>query len=378
MPSSTLDLARELIRRPSVTPDDAGCQALLAEELRRAGFSTESIRFGAVDNLWARRGDSAPTLVFAGHTDVVPPGPTAEWAFPPFAARIVDGVLHGRGAADMKGSLAAMLCAAVRFARSYPDSAGSLALLITSDEEGKADDGTLRVMELLAERGELFQYCVVGEPSSTAQLGDTVRIGRRGSLSGILSIRGVQGHVAYPLAGDNPMHAFARFVAAMTSKPLDAGNAHFPPTTFQMVHVHSDADAVNVVPGLLNCRFNFRYSTEWSFDSLSAWVEAELKRLKIDYEIRWRNAGNPFLTAQGALTRAAVAAIEEEAGITTQLSTDGGTSDGRFIAPFDIDVVEIGPLNATIHKVNEQVSVDDLIALERIYFSIAEKLLLAD
>ena len=268
-----------------------------------------------------------------------------------------------------------MVMASIRFAATFPEHAGKIGLLLTSDEEGAADHGTLRVMETLSARGPLFDFCVVGEPSSGARLGDTVRIGRRGSLSGIMTIRGIQGHVAYPLHAKNPMHEFARFVDAVTHAPIDAGNDYFPPTTFQMVHVHSDAGAVNVVPGELRCRFNFRYSTEWDQDSLSNWVEQHLDRLGIDYEIRWRNAGLPFLTEKGTLTDAVSRAVAEETGIETDFSTSGGTSDGRFIAPYGIDVVELGPINATIHKVNEEVSINDLLALERIYFRIAELLL---
>ncbi len=372
----TLALARDLIRRQSITPTDAGCQPVLESVLSEAGFRNESMTFGEVRNLWSTGGDRMPALVFAGHTDVVPPGQTDEWSFDPFGGDIVDGMLRGRGAADMKGSLAAMTAAAVRFTKTYPDHAADIGLLLTADEEGAADDGTVRVMEALAERGSLFRYCVVGEPSSSRQLGDTVRIGRRGSLSGIMTINGVQGHVAYPLEAVNPMHAFGRFVEAVTRNPIDEGNEFFPPTTFQMVHVHSDAGAVNVVPGTLQCRFNFRYSTQWTFDSLSAWVEKLLAELDIDYTLRWRNAGNPFLTKRGALTDAVVAAIREETGIETDLSTNGGTSDGRFIAPHGVDVVELGPLNATIHKVNEQVRADDLVSLERMYFRIAELLLI--
>jgi succinyl-diaminopimelate desuccinylase len=372
----TLSLARELIRRPSVTPADAGCQELIAGLLRQAGFTTESLRFGEVDNLWARRGQDAPTLVFAGHTDVVPAGPREQWRVDPFAAAVENGVLLGRGAADMKGSLAAMINACRRFAERHPTHDGSLGMLITSDEEGAADDGTLRVMETLAERGETFQFCVVGEPSSARKLGDTVRIGRRGSLSGIMTIRGVQGHVAYPLQADNPMHALAKFVAAMTREPLDTGNEFFPPTTFQMVNVHCDAGAPNVVPGELKCRFNLRYSNVWTHDALMARVESVLKELRIDYELRWKVAGKPFLTRRGALTTAIQRAVREATGLDPELSTSGGTSDGRFIAPYGIDVVELGPINESIHKVNERVAVDDLERLERIYFRIAELLLL--
>jgi succinyl-diaminopimelate desuccinylase len=373
---NTLELARELIRKASVTPADAGCQQLIAERLGEAGFSVEHLKFGEVDNLWAKRGHGRPALVFAGHTDVVPTGPLEQWRVDPFAAEVVDGQLVGRGAADMKGSLAAMVNACRRFAVRHPDAPGAIGMLITSDEEGAADDGTLKVMETLARRGEAFQYCIVGEPSSSERLGDTVRVGRRGSLSGIMTIRGVQGHVAYPLRGDNPMHALARFVTAITREPIDAGNEHFPPTTFQMVNVHCDAGAPNVVPGELKCRFNLRYSNVWTPEALSDRIEALLRELKIDYEIRWRVAGLPFLTKGGPLTAAVRAAVREETGLDPELSTSGGTSDGRFIAPYGVDVIELGPLNATIHSVDELVAIEDLDRLERIYFRIAELLLL--
>jgi succinyl-diaminopimelate desuccinylase len=371
----TPELCRALVQRASVTPDDAGCQALIAEILRAGGFSVEHMRFADVDNLWARHGGAPPVLVFAGHTDVVPPGPAEQWQVEPFAAAVVDGRIIGRGAADMKGSLAAMINASLRFTRTYPAHAGSIAMLLTSDEEGAADNGTLKVMQALADRGEKFRYCVVGEPSSDAVLGDTVRIGRRGSLSGIMTIRGAQGHVAYPLQADNPMHAFARFVEAMTSAPVDAGNAHFPPTTFQMVHVHSDANAPNVVPAELKCRFNFRYSTEWNHEGLAQMVEDTLRRLGIDFELKWRLAGEPFLTAEGALTGAVHRAIQEVTGVDAKLSTSGGTSDGRFIARYGVDVVEVGPINKTIHQVDEEVRIEDLVRLEQIYFRIAELML---
>ena len=371
-----VDLARDLVRRRSVTPDDAGCQAVIANVLGAAGFNVEHLRFADVDNLWAKHGSGAPTLVLAGHTDVVPAGPVEQWSVDPFAATVIDGRLIGRGAADMKGSLAAMIGAATRFVRAHPRHPGSIALLLTSDEEGAADNGTLKVMETLVARGERFEYCVVGEPSSDAVLGDTVRIGRRGSLSGIMTIRGVQGHVAYPLQAENPMHALARFVAAMTSAPIDEGNAHFPPTTFQMVHVHCDANAPNVVPGELKCRFNLRFSTQWTHKTLMQFVEDTLRRLEIDHELKWKVAGEPFLTGAGPLTEAVRRAIREETGVDTVLSTSGGTSDGRFIAPHGAAVVEIGPINRTIHKVNEEVLVDDLLRLEKIHFRIAELLLL--
>lgn len=370
-----VELARELLQRASVTPHDAGCQSVIAAALAPSGFVAEPMRFGPVDNLWLRRGRTAPALVFAGHSDVVPPGPAEQWQVEPFAADVVGGEIVARGAADMKGSLAAMIKACERFAATYPDAPGSLALLVTSDEEGAADDGTLKVMQTLAARGELFQYCVVGEPSSDRTLGDTVRVGRRGSLSGLMTIKGVQGHVAYPLQATNPIHALARFVAAITREPIDAGNEYFPPTTFQMVNVHSDAGAPNVVPGELKCRFNFRYSNQWSHDALARHVEALLDGLGIDYELTWRVAGEPFLTRRGPLTAAVQRAIREETGLDPELSTSGGTSDGRFIAPYGIDVIELGPLNETIHKVNERVRIADLERLERIYFRIAELLL---
>jgi len=372
---NTLELARELIRKASVTPADAGCQQLIAEQLRASGFAVEHLKFGEVDNLWAKRGRGRPALVFAGHTDVVPTGPREQWRVDPFAAEVLDGHLVGRGAADMKGSLAAMVNACRRFAERYPDAPGALGMLITSDEEGAADDGTLKVMETLSSRGEKFQYCIVGEPSSSERLGDTVRVGRRGSLSGIMTIRGVQGHVAYPLRGDNPMHALSRFVSGVTREPIDAGNQHFPPTTFQMVNVHCDAGAPNVVPGELKCRFNLRYSNVWTPEALSDHIEALLRELNIDYELRWRVAGLPFLTKGGPLTAAVRKAVSEETGLDPELSTSGGTSDGRFIAPYGVDVIEVGPLNATIHSVDEVVAVEDLDRLERIYFRIAELLL---
>jgi succinyl-diaminopimelate desuccinylase len=336
------------------------------------------LRFGPVDNLWLRRGRAAPALVFAGHTDVVPAGPEETWRAAPFAAAIEDGYLIGRGAADMKGSLAAMIKACERFATTYPAAAVSLALLLTSDEEGAADDGTLKVMQTLAQRGETFQYCVIGEPSSANTLGDTVRVGRRGSLSGLMTIRGLQGHVAYPCKVRNPIHALAKFVSAITREPIDGGNEFFPPTTFQMVNVHSDAGAPNVVPGELKCRFNLRYSNQWTHTALAERVERLLTGLQIDFDLRWRVAGEPFLTKPGPLTAAVQRAIREVTGLDAKLSTSGGTSDGRFIAPYGIDVIEVGPVNATIHQVDERVLVADLERLERIYFRIAELLLLPE
>jgi len=370
-----VELTRQLIRLPSVTPADYGCQTLIGSRLEALGFTLEHMRFEDVDNLWARRGNDGPVLCFAGHTDVVPPGPAEQWSVDPFAADVQGEYLIGRGAADMKAGLAAMICACEEFVREHPDHPGSLAFLITSDEEGAADNGTLKVMETLAKRGERIDWCVIGEPSSEHVLGDTVRIGRRGSLTGLMTVRGVQGHVAYPLQATNPMNSLAQFINAVTSSPMDAGNAHFPPTTFQMVNVHCDAGAPNVVPGELNCRFNFRYSTEWTHETLAARIEEILSTLGLDYEIDWRLAGRPFVTETGALSNAVSRAVEEVTGIEPELSTSGGTSDGRFIAPHGVDVVEVGPVNKTIHKINEEILVADIPRLQKIYQRIAENLL---
>ena len=372
---AVLNLTRDLVRMQSVTPDDAGCQALLGAILRESGFRVASMRFGKVDNLWARRGNGGPLLCFAGHTDVVPPGPAEDWVVDPFAAQTRDGRLIGRGAADMKSGLAAMTVACQRFVHDYPDHPGSIAFLITSDEEGEAQDGTLRVMETLHRRGERIDWCVIGEPSSSDHLGDTVRVGRRGSLTGLMTLRGVQGHVAYPQEARNPIHDLADFVSAINREPLDRGNEHFPPSSFQMVNVHSDTGATNVIPGELTCRFNFRYSTEWTQDALVEHVESLLGQLGIDCDIDWRDVGRPFLTADGRLTGAVAQAVREQTGREPELSTSGGTSDGRFISPCGVDVVEFGPGNRTIHKVNEEVLVDDLPILQKTYYRIAELLL---
>lgn len=373
--SPVLELTRELIRRPSVTPDDQGCQQLISEILGNLGFELEHLRFGEVDNLWARRGEDGPMLCFAGHTDVVPPGPAEEWAADPFAAEVRDGRLIARGAADMKSGLAAMLTACRRFVEKHPNHAGSIAFLITSDEEGEAKDGTYRVMETLAKRNERIDWCVIGEPSSSQALGDTVRIGRRGSLTGLMTLRGVQGHVAYPSEARNPIHDLADLVSAINHKPLDEGNSHFPPTSFQMVNVHSDAGAPNVIPGELKCRFNFRYSTQWTQETLAAHIQGIVSELGIDCDITWRNAGDPFLTEEGRLSQAVSRAVKEHTGLDPELSTSGGTSDGRFIAPHGVDVVEVGPINRTIHKVNEEILVADIPRLTDIYYRITELLL---
>ncbi len=372
---TVVELTRELVRRPSVTPDDAGCQDLIGNLLGKLGFEVDRLRFGEVDNTWARRGARGPVLCFAGHTDVVPPGPAAAWDVDPFAADIRDGRLIARGAADMKSGIAAMLTACERFVGEYPEHSGSIALLITSDEEGEARDGTLKVMETLDRRGERIDWCVVGEPSSTRVLGDAIRVGRRGSLTGLMTLRGIQGHVAYPQEARNPIHDLANFVGALTREPLDDGNRHFPATSFQMVNVHSDTGATNVIPGELTCRFNFRYSTEWTQQALVRHVESLVADLGIDCEIDWRDVGRPFLTAEGRLTEAVSRAVREHTGQNPELSTSGGTSDGRYISPYGVDVVEFGPINRTIHKVNEEVVVKDLPILQEVYFRIAELLL---
>jgi|TARA_B100000530_G_C15922213_1_gene473550 succinyl-diaminopimelate desuccinylase len=370
-----LKFTQELIRRPSITPKDEGCQRLICDILDPLDFQVEHLRFGEVDNLWVRHGNGHPVLCFAGHTDVVPPGSLDEWISDPFAAELHDDRLVARGAADMKSGLAAMVFACRRFVENYPNHNGSIALLITSDEEGEARDGTYRVMETLSNRKETIDWCIVGEPSSSKKLGDTVRIGRRGSLTGLMTLRGVQGHVAYPTEARNPIHDLANLVHEINKKPIDNGTEHFPPTSFQMVNVHSDAGAPNVVPGELKCRFNFRYSTKWTQESLSSHIENLALGLGIDCDITWRNAGNPFFTQEGKLSNALSAAINEHTGINPELSTSGGTSDGRFIAPHGVDIVEFGPLNKTIHKVNEEVLIDDIPKLADIYYRTAELLL---
>ncbi len=371
----TLALLCELIRRPSVTPADAGCQELLAKRLTATGFSCESMRFGDVTNLWARRGSADPVLCFAGHTDVVPPGDANAWLTDPFEPVIRDGLLYARGSADMKSGLAAMIVAIERFVAANADHRGSLALLITSDEEGRAQDGTRRVMETLSGRGESIDWCVLGEPSSENVLGDTVRIGRRGSLSGILTIRGVQGHVAYPQLADNPIRRFAPILNELHEIEWDTGNEWFPPTSFQFVQLESGVGFPNVTPGELRARFNFRYSTEWTHEQLEARVRSIFDGFDIDYDLNWHLSGEPFLTEPGRLVDAAVEAVRAEAGMEPVLSTGGGTSDGRFIAPAGADVVELGPVNASIHKVNEHVRVDDVVKLAAMYQRIMERLL---
>jgi succinyl-diaminopimelate desuccinylase len=367
IPSSTLALAQALIRCRSVTPDDAGCQQILAQRLRAIGFDTESLRFGAVDNLWARRGSGAPVVCFAGHTDVVPPGPLEQWQSDPFQPTERDGYLYGRGAADMKSSIAAFVTAAERFVGERPDHPGSIALLITSDEEGVAVDGTVRVVEALRARGERLDYCIVGEPTSVQRLGDTIKNGRRGSLSGDLRVRGVQGHVAYPHLARNPVHLAAPALAELTATEWDRGNEYFPPTTFQVSNVQAGTGATNVIPGELRVLFNFRFSPASTLESLKSRVQTILDRHGLDYALDWSLSGMPFLTARGRLVELIGEAVATEVGIDPELSTTGGTSDGRFIATICPQVVELGPVNATIHKVNERIALADVDALSRIY-----------
>jgi len=372
----TISLARELIRRPSVTPNDAGCQEILGARLSTAGFSVEHLAFGAVSNLWARKGGDAPLVVFAGHTDVVPPGPLEAWRFDPFSATIDGPWLYGRGAVDMKSSLAAFITGIERFLEQSPKFSGSIGLLITSDEEGPAVDGTARVVDVLSDQDEKIDYCIVGEPSSDKVLGDTIKNGRRGSLSGSLKVYGTQGHVAYPQAADNPIHRCAPALSALSGTRWDDGNAHFPPTTFQVSSIHAGTgDANNVIPGELDIEFNLRFGTASTPESLKMRVEGILNEHDLRYEITWRLSGSPFLTPAGPLIDATVQAVETTLGLKPELSTAGGTSDGRFIAQAGTQVVELGPLNATIHKINECVAIEDLDRLSRVYCRILDGLL---
>ena len=371
----TVALAGALIECRSVTPDDAGCLDLIGARLAALGFALERVDRGGVSNLWARFGDSGPVLAFAGHTDVVPTGPIEQWRHDPFEAVIEGGMLHGRGAADMKGSLAAMVAACEAYLAANPRPAGSIALLLTSDEEGPAVDGTLAVLERLAERGEAIDWCVVGEPSSRTRLGDMVRVGRRGSLSGTLMVRGVQGHVAYPEQVRNPIHLAAPLLAELATTEWDTGNDFFPATSFQISNIAAGTGADNVVPGECVIRFNFRFCTASSAVSLQSRVAAICTRHGVDHELRWSPSGEPFLTRRGALVDAVEQALIEVAGVRPELSTGGGTSDGRFIAPTGAEVVELGPVNATIHKLDECVSVADLTLLSSVYRRIMERLL---
>lgn len=373
--SATLALTRSLIERPSVTPEDAGCQTFIAQRLQQLGFATEPMRFGEVDNLWARLGQQQPLFVFAGHTDVVPTGPEQQWTSAPFKAEIRDGQLYGRGTADMKGSIAAMLTACERFLQKHAAPQGSIGFLLTSDEEGPAIDGTVKVIKTLAARREKIDWCLVGEPTSSKQLGDMIKNGRRGSLNADLIIHGIQGHVAYPHLASNPIHLFAPVLSALSAEIWDQGNAHFPATTFQISNIHAGTGATNVIPGDLMVTFNFRFSTAVTEQQLRARVEKILDTHNLKYTLNWTLSGNPYLTPAGKLVEASAAAIHEVCGYATELSTSGGTSDGRFIAPTGAQVVELGPLNASIHKVNEHVAVRDLDLLSQIYERILEKLL---
>jgi succinyl-diaminopimelate desuccinylase len=373
--SDTLDLAIDLVSRASVTPDDAGCQQLMRDRLEAIGFRCDDLPFGEVSNFWARRGDNAPLLVFAGHTDVVPTGPLELWQSDPFQPEIRDGMLYGRGTADMKGSLAAMVTACEAFINAHPDHTGSIGFLITSDEEGPSVNGTVKVVEHLVKQGEKIDLCLVGEPSSSKQLGDTIKNGRRGSLNGKLTVRGKQGHVAYPQLAANPIHLAAAALSELTTIVWDQGNAHFPPTSFQISNIQAGTGAENVIPAELDVMFNLRYSTELNEQMIRQRIHAVLDRHALDYTLDWRLSGDPFLTPAGELVNAARTAIQEVSDIDTELSTSGGTSDGRFIAPTGAQVLELGPVNATIHQVDECVAVDALDKLAKIYQRVLEKLL---
>jgi len=373
--SAVLHLTEELIRRPSVTPLDEGCQQLMADRLSALGFDIESMFFEDTLNLWARRGHGKPLFCFAGHTDVVPTGPLEQWESPPFEPEIRDGLLYGRGTADMKGSLAAMIVATERFLAKKPQLTGDIAFLITSDEEGPFINGTKRVIETLEARQEKINWCLVGEPSSTYQVGDVIKNGRRGSLTGYLKVKGLQGHVAYPHLVDNPIHKAAPALAALSTEVWDHGNAFFPATSFQISNIHAGTGATNVVPGELNLTFNFRYSTEVTAEQLQQRVLALLDQHQLNYDIDWVLNGLPFLTDRGALVEAAAKAVRQVQGFETSLETTGGTSDGRFIAPTGAQVVELGPCNGTIHKINEHVRVADLDLLTDMYEAILWHLL---
>jgi succinyl-diaminopimelate desuccinylase len=373
---ATLALARELIARRSQTPDDAGCQEVLKARLASIGFRCETLAVGGVTNLWARRGEARPVVCFAGHTDVVPSGPLEAWGSDPFIPTVRGGFLYGRGAADMKSSLAAFIVAIEGFVASNPKHAGSIALIITSDEEGPSVDGTARVVERLKARGESVDYCVVGEPSSVDRLGDMVKNGRRGTLSGTLRVKGIQGHVAYPQLAKNPIHLAAPAIAELAAMKWDDGNEHFPPTTWQVSNIRAGTGATNVIPGSLDLMFNFRYATESTRESLRERLEAVLRRHGLDYELEWTASGEPYLTPRGRLVAVVAEAISETCGITPQVSCTGGTSDGRFIATICSEVVELGPVNATIHKIDERVALADLEPLADVYRGILQRLLI--
>lgn len=372
----TVELSIELINRASVTPEDAGCQQLIAERLGRVGFKATHLRFEDVDNLWLTHGESGPLFCFAGHTDVVPTGPLEKWNSDPFIAEIRKGVLYGRGAADMKGGIAAMVLAAEQFVEQHPDHKGTIALLITSDEEGPSINGTRKVVHYLNEHNIKIDWCVLGEPSSDKQLGDVIRIGRRGSLNGILTVKGIQGHVAFPDRADNPVHRLGPFLAEITAIEWDQGNDSFPPTTFQISNINAGTGAENVVPGEVTMLFNFRFSTELTVEELKRRVLELLDKHELQYDIEWKLSGEPFLTESGKLVNACQEAIKHVCGLDTVCSTGGGTSDGRFIAPTGAEVIELGVINETIHKINECVRVDDLDKLRQVYGYILNRLLL--
>lgn len=373
--SNTLLLAQKLIQQKSVTPEDATCQEIIMAHLAPLGFSSETMQFEEVTNLWARKGNTGPVLAFAGHTDVVPTGPLDQWTYPPFDAVIHKGMLHGRGAADMKGSLAAFITACERFITKHPKHKGSIAYLITSDEEGPAKNGTVKVVETLEARNEKMDWCLVGEPSSTKVLGDVIKNGRRGSLNGKLTIKGKQGHVAYPHLANNPIHLVTPALDELCKISWDEGNEFFPATSFQITNYNSGTGATNVIPGTVEILFNFRFSTELTADELKHSVHTILDKHQLRYDLEWNLSGEPFLTPAGPLVEAAVKAIQNIKGIDTELSTSGGTSDGRFIAPTGTQVLELGPLNATIHQIDEHVSVQDLDDLSKIYEAILVELL---
>jgi succinyl-diaminopimelate desuccinylase len=377
MTSETLELAKALIALPSVTPADEGCQRLVIDRLAPLGFQPETFACGEVTNLWIRRGTAKPLLVLAGHTDVVPPGPRDRWASDPFVPTIRDGNLYGRGAADMKTSVAAFVVACERFVAAHPKHPGSIALLLTSDEEGPALDGTVRVVEALKARGEHIDYCIVGEPTSAETFGDTIKNGRRGSLSGRLTVNGVQGHVAYPHLAKNPVHELAPALAELVAIAWDSGNENFPPTTFQVSNFNAGTGALNVIPGQAKVDFNFRFATASTPEGLKARVHAVLDRHRLDYAIDWVLGGKPFLTPRGRLVDALTRVVRQVAGVTPEVSTTGGTSDGRFIADICPEVVEFGPVNRSIHKVNEAVSLAEIEPLTEVYRLACEDLLLA-
>jgi succinyl-diaminopimelate desuccinylase len=373
--SDTLELLKDLIKRDSVTPKDAGCQDLLAARLKKLGFKEERLDFEDTQNIWLRRGDAKPLFVFLGHTDVVPPGPLAAWVSPPFEPTIRDGKLYGRGAADMKGGIACFVTAVERFIAQHPEHQGSIAILLTSDEEGIATNGVVKVVEVLEKRNEKIDWCLVGEPSSDKKIGDVIRVGRRGSLCARLTVLGIQGHVAYPELAENPIHTFAPALKELTEEVWDRGNKFFPPTSLQVSNINGGTGAENIIPGSVEIQFNLRFCTELDEETIKRRTQAILDKHGFRYELQWRLSGNPFLTEKGALIDSAHAAIKAVTGFETLDDTGGGTSDGRFIAPTGAQVIELGPLNESIHKVNENVGLEDLEILARIYENMLVNLL---